>query len=67
MSDNIPIVEPIDIPKYNSDNSKYEVMPSLPARMLSVASSTGRKTVLIQSLVLKIYNGSFERIYIFSS
>ena len=66
MSDNVPTVEPIDIPKYQFKNSKYEMMPSLPARMLAVASSTGGKTVLIQNLILKIYRNSFERIYIFS-
>ena len=66
MSDDIPSIEPIDIPEYEYKNSKYEMMPSLPARMLAVASSTGGKTVLIQNLILKIYRGSFERIYIFS-
>ena len=66
MTDDIPSVEPIDIPEYKYKNSKYEMMPSLPARMLAVASSTGGKTVLIQNLILKIYRGSFERIYIFS-
>ena len=66
MSDDIPSIEPIDIPEYKYKNSKYEMMPSLPARMLAVASSTGGKTVLIQNLILNIYRGSFERIYIFS-
>ena len=66
MSETIPKVEPIDIPEYKYKNSKYEMMPNLPARMLCVASSTGGKTVLIQNLILKIYRGSFERIYIFS-
>ena len=66
MTDDIPSVEPIDIPEYKYKNSKYQMMPSLPARMLAVASSTGGKTVLIQNLILKIYRGSFERIYIFS-
>ena len=42
------------------------MMPSLPARMLRVASSTGGKSVLMENLILKIYRGSFERIYIFS-
>ena len=63
MLEDIPKVEPIDIPKYNYKNSKYEMMPCLPARMLCVASSTGGKSVLIQNLILKIYRGSFERIY----
>ena len=31
-----------------------------------MASSTGGKTILIQNLMLKIYRGSLERIYIFS-
>ena len=66
MSETIPTVEPIDIPEYKYKNSKYGMMPNLPARMLCVASSTGGKTVLIQNLILKIYRNSFERIYIFS-
>ena len=66
MSDEIPKVEPIDIPEYKYKNSKFDMMPKLPARMLCVASSTGGKTVLIQNLILKIYRGSFERVYIFS-
>ena len=67
MSEEIPKVEPIDIPEHKyKKNSKFDMMPKLPARMLCVASSTGGKTVLIQNLILKIYRGSFERIYIFS-
>ena len=66
MSHDIPKVEPIEILEYKYKNSKYDMMPKLPARMLCVASSTGGKTVLIQNLILKIYRGSFERIYIFS-
>ena len=66
MTDEIPKVEPIDIPEYKYKNSKYDMMPNLPARMLAVASSTGGKSVLIANLILKIYRGSFERIYIFS-
>ena len=64
--EDIPTVEPIDIPQYKYKNSKYEILPKLPARMIAVASSTGGKSVLIQNLILKIYRGSFERIYIFS-
>ena len=63
--EDIPTVEPIDIPQYKYKNSKYEILPKLPARMIAVASSTGGKSVLIQNLILKIYRGSFERIYIF--
>ena len=64
--EDIPTVEPIDIPQYKYKNSKYEILPKLPARMIAVASSTGGKSVLLQNLILKIYRGSFERIYICS-
>ena len=52
MLNTIPIVK----------QSKYDMVPKL----LIVASSTGGKTVLIQNLLLNIYRGSFERVYIFS-
>ena len=58
--EDIPTVEPIDIPQYKYKNSKYEILPKLPATMIAVASSTGGKSVLIQNIILKIYRGSFE-------
>ena len=58
MSEDIPKVEPKDIPDYKYKNSTYEMMPKLPAGMLCVASSTGGKTVLIQNRILKIYRNS---------
>ena len=62
-----PTEEPIDIPQYNYKNSKYETLPpKLPAGMIAVASSTGRKSVLIQNSILKMYRGSLERMCIFS-
>ena len=33
MSETIPTVEPIDIPEYKYKNSKYGMMPNLPARI----------------------------------
>ena len=62
MSDNILKVQPIDIPEYKYNNNKHEMMPSLPARMLCVAPSTGGKTILIQNMISKIYSGSFETV-----
>ena len=62
----IPIVKPINIPEYEYKQSKYEMVPKLPFRSIIVASSTGGKSVLIQNLLLNVYRGSFERIYIFS-
>ena len=57
MSEEIPKVKPIDIPEYKYENSKFDMMPKLAARMLCVASSTGGKTVLIQNLILKSTEG----------
>ena len=53
----MPKVEPIDIPEYKYKNSKFDMMPKLPARMLCVASSTGGKTVLISKLDIKDLQG----------
>ena len=61
----IPTVEPIDIPQYKYKNSKYERLPKLPARMRAVASSTGGKSVLVQTFVLKTYRDLFQRAHIF--
>ena len=41
--EDIPTVEPTDIPQYKYKNSKHEILPKLPARMIAVASSTGGK------------------------
>ena len=57
MSEEMPKVEPIDIPEYKYKNSKFDMMPKLPARMLCVASSTGGKTVLIPELDSKDLQG----------
>ena len=65
LMEDIPTVEPIDIPQYKYKNNKHETLPKLPARIFAVASSTGDKSVLIQNLILKIYRGSFERTYFF--
>ena len=66
MLNNIPIVKSLNIPEYEYKQSKYDMVPKLPFRSIIVASSTGGTTVLIQNLLLDIYRGSFERVYIFS-
>ena len=64
MSETIPTVEPIDIPEYKYKNSKHEMMPKLPAN--AWLHQRVARRCLSQNLILKIYRGSFERIYIFS-
>ena len=65
MSEDVPTVEPIDIQQYRKKNSKHEILPKLPARMIAVASSTGGTSVFVQNLRLRIYRGSLARTYIY--
>ncbi len=42
------------------------MVPNLPLRGVSLSPSGGGKSVLLANLVLKVYRGCFERVYIFS-
>ena len=65
MSD-IPIAKPINVKEYDFKQSKYEEAPKLPfSRMITGPSGSG-KGILLQSMILDIYRGVFERIYIWS-
>ena len=66
MSDKIPKIEPIELKDYTVKQSKFEVVPKIPMRSLILAPSGGGKTVLIQNLIMNIYKGCFNRIFIFS-
>ena len=52
--------------EYNCKQSSYGYMACLPARILLNAPSGTGKTVALTNLVLDIYKGCFEKIYIFS-
>ena len=64
---NIPIVKPAKMKEYEFKQSKYDVAPRIPFSQIVVAPSGSGKTVLLQSMILGIYRGCFERIYIWSS
>ncbi len=65
-NDTIPVIKPHKEIKYSSKQSKYgDLVPSLPARMFC-GKSGGDKTILLQSFILDIYRGAFERVYMFS-
>jgi DNA replication protein DnaC len=67
MSDkSYPVIEPIKITEYEVKQSKYEIVPKLPCRSILLGPSGSGKTILLQNLILNIYRGCFERIYIFS-
>ena len=65
MSD-IPIVKPVNVKEYDFKQSKYEVAPKLPFSQIITGPSGSGKGILLQSMILDIYRGVFERIYIWS-
>ena len=66
MTDNIPQIKPIKVTEYETKQSKYEMVPSLPVRSIILGPSGSGKTILLQNMVLDIYRDCFSRIYIFS-
>ena len=59
-------IKPIDLKDYTCKQSKHEHLPKVPLRMLLLAPSGSGKTVLLSNLILNIYRGCFERIFVFS-
>jgi hypothetical protein len=59
-------ISPISMKEFTCKQSKHDVVPKLPLRGLILSPSGGGKTVLLANLILKIYRGCFERIYIWS-
>jgi len=63
---NHPIIKPIDVKEYTSKQSKYDVVGKLPLRDIILGPSGSGKGVLLSNMILDIYRGCFDRIYIFS-
>lgn len=61
-----PTIEPHKITQYSTKQSKYDVVPKLPCRSILLGPSGSGKTILLQQLIMKIYDKCFDRIYIFS-
>ena len=62
----VPKIEPINVKQYEFKQSPYPQADKLPFRSIIVSASQGGKGILIENLVLKIYRGCFERIWIVS-
>ena len=60
------IITPISVKDFTCKQSKHPVMPKLPLRGVILAPSGSGKTVLLSNLILKMYRGCFERVYVFS-
>ena len=64
---NVPKIEPSKgIKEYTSKQSKYDVVGKLPLRDIILGPSGAGKGILISNMILDIYRGCFDRIYLFS-
>ena len=59
-------IKPIDLKEHSCKQSKHAHVPTVPLRMILLAPSGSGKTVLLSNLILNIYRGCFERIFVFS-
>jgi archaellum biogenesis ATPase FlaH len=60
-------IKPIHTKEYNVKQSKFaHIGLKLPTRSVILGPSGSGKTVLLQNMIMNIYRGCFERIYIFS-
>ena len=66
MSDEIPIIKPINLKEYEVKQSKYNVVSKLPVRAVILGPSGSGKSILLQNMILDLYRDCFSRIYIFS-
>ena len=64
--DAVPDIKPIKTKQYDVPESKYKQAGKLPFRSVILGSSGSGKTILLQNMIIDIYKGLFERIYIFS-
>ena len=61
-----PKVLPIKLKEYSSKQSKYDQCAKLPMRSIILGPSGSGKTILLQNMILDIYEGCFDKIYVFS-
>ena len=61
-----PIIKPVDVKSYVVKQSKYARAPKLPVRSVILGPRGSGKSVLLQSMILDMYGGSFDAIYIFA-
>ena len=61
-----PKIQPIKLKEYTSKQSKYAQCAKLPIRSIILGPSGSGKTILLQNMILDIYEGAFDKISIFS-
>ena len=60
-------IKPYKSTEYIFDQSKYNIAAQLPMRSLIVGPSGTGKSVLLHNMIMNIYRGCFNRVYIFSA
>ena len=63
----IPFVKPHKMTEYEFPQSKYDVAPRIPFSQIVVGPSGSGKSILLQNMILDIYRGCFQRVFIFSA
>ena len=66
IMDTKPNIQPIKTAEYTCKQSKYKQLYGLPTRSMLLGPSGVGKSVLLVNMILDIYRGCFEKIYIFS-
>ena len=66
MTDLVPTIEPIKVKQYEVKQSKYPQCGKLPTSKILLGPSHSGKGVLLSNMIMDIYRGCFERVYIFS-
>ena len=64
--DTVPVIKPIKVREYDVPESRYKQVGKLPIRAIALGPSGSGKSILLQNMIIDIYKGLFERIYIFS-
>ena len=62
----VAAIKPAKTKEYTCKQSRYAHVPELPMRAVAYGPSGSGKSVLLQQLILDVYKGCFERIYIWS-
>jgi len=66
MAEKVPDIKPIKVKEFSFKQSKYKQCGDLPVRGILLGPSGAGKGVLLQNMILDIYKGCFNRIYVFS-
>ena len=62
----MPTIEPVNVKQYDVKQSKYHQCGTLPIRSVLLGPSGAGKGIVLQNMIMDIYDKCFERVYIFS-